>query len=363
MINKAYIHVMRLKSKERILRMDYKQEEQAEFLEAIENYQYFDEHGRLMLEPFGVYLSHCFGFDGILEKSPQPLDVYLLLINTLSELLGEKEAQKYVAIKQITDWTPDLIYIFPEKTMTLIQIGGLVSTSDTWIYSIGHRLMGIPEPKTPSKYFSWAKEEWVAVHAFINGYHNALFSLMKKMDAKQAQKNGYSLFEALHLAKHKKIDFNSAVEIIKARHNSYQSALRRIQKAIQDGYFLEAITLEECLISNCIYNYLANTDAIKNNSSFSELLKKARENTRAVDSLTAETIEQIDSWRRSRNTAIHGFISATSESLDQSHSAFTQLAKTTADEGKLLCEKVTCWYEAECVDFIPHEFPSQTVIH
>lgn len=345
--------------------MDYQQDEQTEFLKAIENYQYFDEHGRLMLEPFGVYLSHCFGFDGIIEKSPQPRDVYSLLINTLSELLGEEEAQKHVQIKPITDWTPDLSYIYPEKTITLIQMGGLTSTSDTWIYSIGHRLMGIPEPKTTSKYFSWAEEEWVAVHAFINGYHNAFFSLMKKMDAKQAQKSGRSLFEALHLAKHKKIDFNNAIEILKARHHSYQLALQRIQKAIQDGYFLEAITLEECLISNCIYNYLANTSVIKNNNSvsFFDLLKEIRENTKASDSLTAATIEQIDSWRRSRNTAIHGFIAATSDSLDQSHSSFTQLAKTTADEGKSLCEKVTCWYEAECVDFIPHEFPSQAVIH
>lgn len=47
-----------------------------DFLNEIANYQYIRDDGRLLLEPFCVYLSHCFGFDGILEQSPDPNAMY-----------------------------------------------------------------------------------------------------------------------------------------------------------------------------------------------------------------------------------------------------------------------------------------------
>ena len=57
----------------------YEQKQRQEFFDLISNYAFFREDGRLILEPFCVLLSHCFGFDEILEISPQPRDVYLLL--------------------------------------------------------------------------------------------------------------------------------------------------------------------------------------------------------------------------------------------------------------------------------------------
>lgn len=336
---------------------------QQDFFELIDNYQYIRDDGRLLLEPFCVYLSHCFGFDGILEKSPHPDAMYMLLIDIVREDLGEDSARRYIQFQRIADWTPEMAFIYPERKMTCIHVSALVHISHEWIYQIGHNLMQIPEPQEPSKYFEWVKEEWVAVHRFINGYHNAFNSFQKEIDRKGIQDKGYSLFEALHLSRHKNIDFNAAIEILTARHDSYLAALKRIDKSISDGYFLEAITLEECLISNCLFNYLSNTGTKLYNPTFKLLLTEIRKNAKGNDESFLSLFNKIDVWRVARNKAIHGFITAKSESLNQPRQSFQRLAETTANEGKVLCESVVSWYEVECVNFIPHQFPSKIAVH
>ncbi|TYP65354.1 hypothetical protein [Stutzerimonas stutzeri] len=57
--------------------MDKEQQQgRQQFFDENSSYEYISENGWLILEPFGVYLSHCFGFDDILGMSPQPRDVY-----------------------------------------------------------------------------------------------------------------------------------------------------------------------------------------------------------------------------------------------------------------------------------------------
>jgi hypothetical protein len=334
-----------------------------EFLNAIATYQYIREDGRLLLEPFCVYLSHCFAFDGILEQSPQPRDMYVLLLEMIKNQLGADSAQSYIQHQNIADWTPDMAGIYPEKMATCVHPSALVSVSHEWIYEIGHNLMRIPEPETPSKYYDWVKEEWVAVYSFINGYHNALNSFQKDFDRKGIQDRGYSLFESLHLAKRQGIDFDAAVEILTTRHDSYQSAVLRVREAIQDGYFLEAVTLEECLISNCLFNYLVNTGTTLQNPSFKILLTAILKNTQKLDESTTSLFKKLDSWRVARNKAIHGFITAKSDSMSHSRRSFQRLAETTAKDGEALCETVVSWYEIECVNFIPHQFPAKTIVN
>lgn len=161
--------------------MDKKeQKERQEFFNDIKNYQYFRDDGFLILDPFGIYLSHCFGFDDILTKSPQPRDVWLLLLEIIKYKLGDADFKRYVHVQKIKDWNPEMVYIYPEKTMTCIHVSALTQISHDWIYAIGHDLMGITEPEKYKKYFDWVKEEWTAVFTFINGYHNALSLFQKK---------------------------------------------------------------------------------------------------------------------------------------------------------------------------------------
>lgn len=348
---------------QRIAESNNEQKMRQDFLYMIGNYQYIRDDGRLLLEPFCVYLSHCFGFDGILEKSPQPRAMYMLLLDLIREQLGDDGAQRYVQLQQIVDWRQELAYIYPERTMTCIHLSALVYVSHEWIYQIGHGLMQIPEPEEPRKYFDWVQEEWVAVNAFINGYHNAFFSFQKTVDHKNIREKGYSVFEAFHLSRIKDIDLDAAVELLTARHDAYQAALKRVVQSITDGYFLEAIALEESLISNCLYNYLANTGTALDNPSFKLLLTTIRKNTKGLEESSVSLFMKIDTWRVARNKAIHGFITSKSDSLNRSRNSFQHLTETTAKEGQNLCESVVSWYELECVNFVPHQFPSRAVVH
>lgn len=329
------------------------------FFDEVSNYQYIREDGRLILEKFCVYLSHCFGFDGILELSPQPRDVYMLLIDIIRERLGDEEARKKIQLQNIADWRPELINIFPEKYMTCIHVGALGLVSHDWIYEIGHTLMGIPDPEEPGKYFAWAKEEWLAVHTFINGYHNGLMSFQKRFDKEGINQKGYSLFEALHLARTKDIDFDDAVRQLKARHDAYQAALNQISMALKDGYYLEAIALEECLISNCLFNFLDGMGAKLSNPSFHTLLKELSDKQDSAYEYPRELVGELDKWRKARNNAIHGFITASSAELDSSRTSFHESAKATATLGEEHCKAIVSWYEGECVNFVRHEFPQE----
>ena len=340
--------------------MDQEQQKQRQaFLDLIANYQYITEDGRLILEPFCVYLSHCFGFDGILEKSPQPRDVYFLLLELIREQLGDEEAHRKIETQRIADWTPEMVYIFPEKTMTRIHTAALVHVSHDWIYEIGHTLMGITEPDEIEKYFDWVNEEWLAVYTFINGYHNAFASFLKRFDRESIEKTGYSRFEALHLARTKDISFDEAVELLKTRHESYQSALAQISEALRDGYFLEAIALEECLISHCLFNFLSNTGTTLSNPSFHTLLTKILTREGAAYDFPHELFREVNKWRESRNTAIHGFITSRTGELSQSRTDFRTLTEATARAGDDFCKSIVTWHELECVNFIRHEFPSR----
>ena len=329
------------------------------FFDEILNYQYIRQDGRLVLEPFCVYLSHCFGFDGILELSPQPRDVYMLLIDIIRERLGDEEAKTKIQFQNIADWRPELTYVYPEKRMTCIHLAALVMVSHEWIYEIGHSLMGIPELEEPGKYFAWAKEDWVAVHTFINGYHNAFMSFQKEFDRKNIAKSGYSVFEALHVARAKNIDLDEAISQLKTRHDSYQAAMGQISKALHDGYYLEAIALEECLISNCLFNFLDGTGASLSNPSFHTLLKEISAKQDSAYNWPRELLGELNKWRKARNSAIHGFISSTSSELDLSRANFYESTKATAVLGEGYCKAVVSWYELECVNFVRHEFPRE----
>lgn len=334
------------------------QRERQAFFDEVSNYPFIRSDGRLILEPFGVYLSHCFGFDGILDLSPQPIDVYRLLVDMIHQEFGSEVAQRYIQFQKIADWHPEDAYIYPEKKMTCIHISALVSVSHYWIYEIGHSLMGIPEPEEPGKYFAWAKEEWLAVYTFINGYHNSLISFQKQFDQSNISQSGYSLFEALHLAHSKNIDFDDAVCQLKARHQARQAAIEQITKALKAGYYLEAIVLEECLISNCLFNFLDGIGVRLSGPSFHNLLKAVAEKQDSAHAYPAKLLLDIDTWRRARNTAVHGFISSTSSEFEVSRTNFQDSAKATATAGEEYCKAIVSWYELECVNFVEHEFPS-----
>ncbi|MES2010550.1 MAG: hypothetical protein V4468_16880 [Pseudomonadota bacterium] len=338
---------------------------QQDFLDYIAAFPHFHrDDGRMLLEPFCVGLSHCFGHDGILELGPRPNAIYDLLISTISERLGKADLKRNVEFQRKVDWTPADAWMFPNRTMTCVHVSALLLVGNYWITDIGCRLMNLEIPPERPEYFGWIDPKWIAVDIFIRGYHNGLFALLKKLDHSWISgSSGFSHFEALHHSQRRNISYDEAVAILKARHQAYADALEQIDKAVSAGYFLEAIALEECLISNCLYNYLSATDVHLNTASFNGLLKIIQKNGYSDQEFPVERMAQVDSWRMSRNSAIHGFITTRSDALPKSRQEFAGMARETATKGQELCRAVVAWYERECVNFIPHEFPSRRPMH
>jgi hypothetical protein len=328
-------------------------EEQKRFFEFIKSYEYINEDGRLDLEAFCVNLSMCFYCDGVLDQSPQPREIFDLLIDILETKATGGEMSLWVQRQNLIDWSPDVAQVYPDGYRTYIHATGLIHAAHTWIYNIGHSLMGITESDSPRKYFEWIPREWVFVHAFINGFHNDFSELQKEIDRKSVGERGYSLFEALHNSTSKDLSFEEASKEIKERDVAHCETIKRIERAIESGFNLEAIALQECLISNCLFNYLEGLGVKAKDFSFYKLLKKSIERCNESSGL----FNEVDSWRIKRNNAIHGFVASTLGSFSESQEKFDFSARGTALEGDALSKKVCAWYLEESVNFIPSEFP------
>lgn len=332
-------------------------EEQAKFYEFVKKYEYLNNEGRLDIEAFSLYLTVCFACDGIKEKSPQPYEISDLLLNIMDSSPQNDKKTSWIQPQKLTDWSPEYAYMYPNKYRTYIHMGGLSFVINHWIYHIGHTLMGIPEPDSPSKYFDWVKPEWVFVFTFINGFHNYFFDKLKKIDRESANKKGYSAFETLHKATFNKLDFDQAANEIKKRNSARTEALERINIAIESGFYLEAITLQECLMSNCLYNYLQAKNVYANSLSFQKLIYFCKSKIESVPDI--DLLNEIDGWRTRRNKSIHGFIESNSELLSKSQSNFDIFSKKTSLEGQVLCRRTCDWYLNESINFIPTEFPME----
>lgn len=328
--------------------------EQEKLFEVVKNYEYINKDGCLDLEHFCIHLFLCFVCDGLKEKAPQPKDIYNLLIQHLQN----NGMSSWIKTQKLMDWTPEIGVTYPDKYRTYIHIYGLIHVMDKWIYDIGHILINIPEPTESKKYFNWVNEKWIFIFTFIDGFHNFYTEFLKSFDQEIAKKEGYSLFEALHTSMRTDCDFNQAINQLKTRHSVQNEALLKIQEAMDSDFYLEAITLQECLISNYIFNYLQSKGKSLKRPSFSKILFEC-EKIKSASPESKSLFKKVDKWRVKRNKAIHGFISSKIESHSQSQNNFLKFSKTTAGKGLELCQAVCDWYGYESVNFIPTKFPKE----
>jgi len=341
------------------------QVQQQEFFDAIHDFQFIDENGRMDLEWFCVVLSKCFYADGILEKSPDPRDVYLLLIEIIYEeaerIDGDTEELKklWVQNQKLVDWTPEFADVYPNKVRTFIHMGGLFSVFYVWISAIGYELMEIPRPEKTTKYYDWVDPQWTHVYEFIDGFHNGLFDFCKEFDRESISETGYSNFEALHLARERGVDYDEAASDLKQRNQAQNEAISQINAAIESGFYLEAITLQECLISNCLYNNLKAKNNLSKSTTLYELLKKITRKSAKISLDDRMLFDSIEAWRKKRNTAIHGFISSDRIELNQSRLEFIRFSEDTAKVGVELCRDIGIWFEHESVNYLETRFPKE----
>lgn len=97
-------------------------------------------------------------------------------------------------------------------------------------------------------------------------------------------------------------------DISQERYELYKATFAWITKSINEGFYLEAISLEESLITDRLESYmtwLKGTDY-----SFKTLgdLKRAIEVYETDDDLRLLVLGELDQWRRARNKAAHEMV-------------------------------------------------------
>ncbi|MFH1314722.1 MAG: hypothetical protein ABIJ00_16070 [Candidatus Eisenbacteria bacterium] len=132
---------------------------------------------------------------------------------------------------------------------------------------------------------------------------------------------------------------------------SYKAAWERIDSALGDGYWLEAITLCESIMADRLLSYVKGVDPearLYLRTSFGKLIERWRAS--AGDSLLQAKGDlggQVDGWREQRNEAVHGFVKSEPGTPTPPVDEFLILVKETAEKGRELARRVSDWHMAE----------------
>lgn len=131
-----------------------------------------------------------------------------------------------------------------------------------------------------------------------------------------------------------------------AKQLSYKFAMRRIEHAIQQRFFLEAVMITESIISDRLLSVVgaaASSRAPKSakHEGLSSLIGQARK-----AGMPAALADSIDVWRGRRNQVAHAVAKSAPGEPTMSVADFWSLASDTAQEGRQLVSAVKRWSES-----------------
>ena len=159
--------------------------------------------------------------------------------------------------------------------------------------------------------------------------------------------------EPYPLLKSKNLPQNIQGNILK--YLSYREAWSRIKQAQQQEFFLEAVTLEESIITDRLICYLVVTGTIKpalelhKYPNFGQLIKIWKLLHNNPISIRVRAIEfedlqsSVDLWRQQRNKIVHGMVKSHPGTATDDILNFLESAKLTATEGEMLARAVSAW--------------------
>lgn len=131
---------------------------------------------------------------------------------------------------------------------------------------------------------------------------------------------------------------------------SYREAWSRIKQAQEQGFYLEAVTIEESIITDRLISYLVSVGMIEQAEkpghypSFAELIRLWGQQCPLVEPQESQNLEaKIDRWRQRRNKVVHGIVKLPEDAAPDTIVSFVEEAKQTAEEGEQLARAVANW--------------------
>ena len=138
----------------------------------------------------------------------------------------------------------------------------------------------------------------------------------------------------------------------KRKYESYRYSFHRINEAIKAKFFLEAVMIEESLISDRILSVLARNNRLsekelKRLPQFASLIER----TKFLPTPFENTAE-LHEWRENRNKIAHAIAKSLPGEPTITTKEFKKLAKATAKSGLLLCNKIKSWSRKKQLDVV-----------
>jgi len=127
----------------------------------------------------------------------------------------------------------------------------------------------------------------------------------------------------------------------KQRAEIYRHGIGRVERALREGFWLEAITLQESLISDRLEYLLHHVTGRHKHTTLAELLTRVERDV-PPDLIDVDLMTRVDDWRKQRNAALHMMMKF---SLVQNTSWLERLGRCreAAWEGRAVMRQVDAW--------------------
>jgi hypothetical protein len=138
---------------------------------------------------------------------------------------------------------------------------------------------------------------------------------------------------------------NKSIQGNADKYLAYREAWARIKESQSQGFYLEAITIEESIISDRLSSYFRNvlkTDRQPNSLKRMQDLWKKHHPEPIVFGDYDDLVTALDKWREGRNRSIHAIVNS-HEHPEQSIELFLSNSQEVAAQGEKLALAVSQW--------------------
>lgn len=134
----------------------------------------------------------------------------------------------------------------------------------------------------------------------------------------------------------------------KVKQYSYREAYARMNMAMKNNFHLEAISIQESIITDRLLNFVVKKEIIQISENELHKPKAYLNNLIKISKQYFDDeslFELLDKFRNGRNKCIHAMVKSFPGKPTMSVEEFLLLAKVTSVNGKLMTRKIDAWHK------------------
>lgn len=302
-------------------------EEQQDLLESRKNLAFFN-NGYVDGYIFSFWLFESLWFDGFDVQSPNQI------LEALFAFVTDEQVQKKIVREtHINNMTSEAYAVYPEGKTVMLHCTYFIHNIHDIINNIGEISLQIPREDKDMLYSWWIKREHIYTYTYFDTFFRDFTKLLNSIP------NYKSSLMGLHISRHILDEDFSAYSTIIEKEQRSKEILDRINKAVEQEFYLEAIALEESCISDRLSLILYIKGQKAGTKNFARLIEHCSE------FIPKELKSDIDSWRRERNNSIHNLVRSSPLEKLIELDKLDELSAITANLGVELLAKVNEWFE------------------